>query len=156
MDTPHLKWTAEGRELAYQLSDDETLIGRLSESDVVLSNPFISRQHAKVLKQGNGFTLVDLNSLHGSYVNGVQISEQSLRNGDRITLGREQVDILFFTGPDEAFSSDSTLGDEDLEKSIMQPNPPNSRRSHTSLISNITGAGASQQSGRFAKFWRPL
>jgi len=120
MDTPHLKWTADGREMAYQLSDDETLIGRLSESDVVLSNPFISRQHAKVLRQGNGFALVDLNSLHGSYVNGVQISEQSLRNGDRITLGREQVNILFFTGPDEAFSSDSTLGDEDLEKSMMQ------------------------------------
>jgi len=120
MDTPHLKWTAEGREIAYQLSEDETLIGRLSESDVVLSNPFISRQHAKVLKEGTGFNLVDLNSLHGTYVNGVQVSEQSLRNGDRITLGREQVDLLFFTGPDEAFSSDSTLGDEDLEKSMMQ------------------------------------
>lgn len=120
MDIPYLKWTAEGQDIAYQLSEDETLIGRLSESDVVLSNPFISRQHAKVLKKGNGFTLVDLNSLHGTYVNGSRVSEQPLRNGDRITLGREQVDLLFFTGPEDAFNTDSTLGDEDLEKSMMQ------------------------------------
>lgn len=106
--------------MAYQLAEDEILIGRLSESDIVLSNPFISRQHAKVLKKGNGFTLVDLNSLHGTYVNGSRVSEQPLRNGDRITLGREQVDIMFFTGPEDGYSSDSTLGDEDLEKSMMQ------------------------------------
>ena len=120
METPYLKWTADGQDKEYQLTEDETLIGRLSESDVVLSNPFISRQHAKVLKQGPGFVLVDLNSLHGTYINGSRVSEQSLRNGDRITLGREQVNLLFFTSRDEVSSSDSTLGDEDLEKSMMQ------------------------------------
>ncbi|UCF38340.1 MAG: SpoIIE family protein phosphatase, partial [Acidobacteriota bacterium] len=101
------------------LEFDETTIGRLSESDIVMTNPYISRQHAKVVRQGKEFLLVDLKSTHGTSVNGRRIHEQVLKPGDRITLGRDQVEMRFFRGDEDVSDLGATLGDKDLDQSMM-------------------------------------
>ena len=68
---PYLKWASpEGGEQNYVLTADEVLIGRKSDANIVLSNPYVSRHHAKLIKREQGYSISDLNSTHGTYVNG--------------------------------------------------------------------------------------
>jgi hypothetical protein len=69
------------------LSEKPTLIGRMPDCDVTLSDPNTSRRHAEVRPFGTGFLVVDLGSTNGTRVNGAQVSEHQLVDGDTITVG---------------------------------------------------------------------
>jgi pSer/pThr/pTyr-binding forkhead associated (FHA) protein len=72
-------------------------IGRSPESDIFLDDVTVSRKHAQVLKSMPGFfTLKDLGSLNGTYVNGKHVVEISLVNGDEIQIGKFH--MLFLGG----------------------------------------------------------
>ena len=118
---PYLKWASpEGGEQNYVLTADEVLIGRKSDANIVLSNPYVSRHHAKLIKREQGYSISDPNSTHGTYVNGERIEKRELRAGDRICLGQDQVELLYFTG-EAATTTISCLTEfDDLEKSINQ------------------------------------
>jgi serine phosphatase RsbU (regulator of sigma subunit) len=119
MDVPYLKWrTVSGQEQVFELKLDEVLIGRLSESHIVLTNPYISRRHAKIASEGSERLLVDLQSTHGTFVNGTKINEHKLTHADRISLGRDQVELIYVAEEDSASGLD--LGDQELDKSMMQ------------------------------------
>lgn len=121
MEKPHIRWTGPGgQQETLELDRDQVTVGRLSESDVVISNPYVSRRHATFQCRNGDFYIVDGGSTHGTFVNGVRISERKLRHGDRISLGRDQVQIQFLTGEDPVSSLSGTLGDRELEKSVMQ------------------------------------
>src|SRR5205823_7659831 len=47
----------------------------------------VSRRHAKVVRAGSGWQVVDLGSTNGSYVNDSQITEYGLRDGDLLKIG---------------------------------------------------------------------
>lgn len=65
-----------------------TVLGRAAGSDVVIDDPCVSARHAEVARTGAGYTLRDLGSTNGTYVNGRRIrGERVLRPGDRIRLG---------------------------------------------------------------------
>ena len=83
------------QENVYGLSTEEVVIGRKSNSNIVLSNPYISRHHAKIGKREGGHLLMDLSSKHGTWVNGQRISRHELKHGDRITLGQDQVELRY-------------------------------------------------------------
>ncbi len=73
----------------------EWVIGRGRDNDIVLPERWISRHHA-VLKYVNpsAFSLVDLGSLNGAYVNHQSASQPLiLKGGDRITLGDSEIDF---------------------------------------------------------------
>jgi serine phosphatase RsbU (regulator of sigma subunit) len=103
-----------------ELSDQEVIIGRLSDSEVVVTNPYVSRQHAKIRKSSDGYQIIDMKSTHGTFINGKRIAQHSLHNGDRITLGREQVEIQFLTGEPTPASFSLPASDSDLDKSMAQ------------------------------------
>ena len=112
MRSPYLRWfAAEGREQVFVLSVDETLLGRKSDADVLLTDPYVSRHHAKIVRGQDGYDLVDLQSTHGSFVNGHRVTEQVLRSGDRISLGqgRSQVEITYFVGNPQEKHDDTTI-----------------------------------------------
>ena len=112
MRSPYLRWfAAEGREQVFVLSVDETLLGRKSDADVLLTDPYVSRHHAKIVRGQDGYDLVDLHSTHGSFVNGHRVTEQVLRSGDRISLGqgRSQVEITYFVGNPQEKHDDTTI-----------------------------------------------
>jgi Protein of unknown function (DUF3662)/Inner membrane component of T3SS, cytoplasmic domain len=73
---------------AYPLGKDRVIIGRLGESDVVLSDPGASRRHAEVRRQNGEWIISDLGSTNGTIVNQATIGERRLEAGDRITIGR--------------------------------------------------------------------
>jgi len=69
------------------LTTDSALIGRLPDCLVHLSDPQSSRHHAEIRAGHDGFRLRDLSSTNGTYLNGVAVVEQPLRDGDEIRIG---------------------------------------------------------------------
>ncbi len=99
----------------FPLESDEVSIGRESANVIALNHSSISRRHCVVRRGDQGFTLHDLGSFNGTFVNEIPVSEQKLSHGDRLRIGNIQ--LLFVTEPTETdgISSGSVrLSDADL------------------------------------------
>ncbi len=110
----YLTWTtSNGDTERYRLEAPEIVVGRMSDCDLVLSSPFVSRRHAKLLRCAQGYSIVDLNSTGGTSVNGQSIQEQKLQPTDRIRLGQSGVELRYVreeSGPvQERLSRESLL-----------------------------------------------
>src|ERR1700722_7358544 len=78
------------------------VLGRHSDNDLVLRDNRVSRTHARIFVEQGHYVVEDLNSRHGTWVNGTQISRHVLRNSDRIDFGvRESYQITFELEPGE-------------------------------------------------------
>lgn len=62
-------------------------IGRIASSDVQLDDVSVSRRHAEISLGEAGYTLRDLGSQNGTFVNGDRIDERLLADGDRVLIG---------------------------------------------------------------------
>jgi pSer/pThr/pTyr-binding forkhead associated (FHA) protein len=62
-------------------------IGAASGNDVRLGGPGVEARHAQISATMSGFTIVDLNTKHGTRVNAEKIRERPLRNDDVIQIG---------------------------------------------------------------------
>ena len=83
----------------FPLDKPELVIGRELGTDIVISDADVSRKHARLLQQGEGWLLEDMASTNGSYVNGARLFvPQLLKPGDQIKLG-ETVELLFEAAP---------------------------------------------------------
>lgn len=66
-----------------------TRIGRDPSSDIVVADLGVSKKHAELRRSPAGrYSIVDLGSHRGTYVNGTRISQQELNEGDLIAIGR--------------------------------------------------------------------
>jgi len=73
---------------SFRLEADRISIGRRPDSDVFLDDVTVSRDHAMVVRRGDGFHLDDLGSLNGTYVNRRRIDSQQLVDGDELQVGK--------------------------------------------------------------------
>src|SRR4051812_341194 len=74
-------------------------IGRRNAADLQIANTDVSRDHAEITREGDLFLLRDRGSRYGTFVNGEQVTERTLRDGDKIRLGRtELVELVFEVG----------------------------------------------------------
>lgn len=63
-------------------------VGRHPDNTVQVLDRIVSKEHCRITKGPNGgYTLRDIGSLNGSYVNGERITERRLATGDQLTLG---------------------------------------------------------------------
>jgi hypothetical protein len=69
------------------LGPDPVLIGRDPQNDVVLDDRRVSRKHAEVRLRLGRYTLYDLQSTNGTYVNGRRVAEKVLEDKDKISIG---------------------------------------------------------------------
>ncbi len=76
----------EGERRTVALGPEPLLIGRDHENDVVLDDPRVSRKHAEIRLRLGRYTLYDLQSTNGTYVNGRRVAEMVLNDGDRISV----------------------------------------------------------------------
>src|SRR5437764_1033218 len=73
----------------FDLTREQTIIGRSSKADIQIDQESISRNHAKVTATQQHVTIKDMGSTNGTYVNDEQIGgEYQLRNGDLVKIGR--------------------------------------------------------------------
>ncbi len=75
------------------LAGKEVLIGRGKENGLVLEDHAVSRHHARIVEEPDGHVLVDNNSANGSWVNGQRVTEQRLKPGDQIRVGKTVFEI---------------------------------------------------------------
>jgi pSer/pThr/pTyr-binding forkhead associated (FHA) protein len=87
------------------------LIGGGEECDIVLDYPVVSAHHCLLCQRDDGnFTLEDLNSRNGTFVNGQQIAARvTVRAGDAITLG-QQTPVAWPTAPPRRTEAAITIG----------------------------------------------
>src|SRR5207249_5159006 len=62
-------------------------IGRAPENDIVVSDPTASRQHAELRNMAGECRIVDLDSSHGTFVNGQRVTDAALSDGDTVRVG---------------------------------------------------------------------
>ncbi|HNF98040.1 MAG TPA: GGDEF domain-containing protein [Pseudomonadota bacterium] len=69
------------------LDGEEIIIGRSSDATIQVDRDSVSRRHARLSKTEGGWTVQDLQSTNGSYVNDVPIREHKLASGDLLKVG---------------------------------------------------------------------
>ncbi len=83
--------TQQGTELEVE---DVTVLGRSSEADVLLDDPYASEFHMRLVAQENGMVLHDLGSTNGTYINGRRVTAPTtLRRGDTIQVGKTVMEV---------------------------------------------------------------
>jgi len=72
-------------------------VGRHPESDIFLDDVTVSRRHAEFHRSGETFSVRDVGSLNGTYLNRERIDEAPLAGGDEVQIGKFR--LVFFAGP---------------------------------------------------------
>jgi serine phosphatase RsbU (regulator of sigma subunit) len=71
-------------------------IGRHADNSLVVRDNRASRGHARIVAEGSNYVIEDLNSRHGTWVNGERVARHVLRNSDLIEFGvRESYQLTF-------------------------------------------------------------
>lgn len=78
----------------YLLEAAVTRAGRHPDSDIFLDDITVSRRHAEVLRAADGFSVRDVGSLNGTYVNRERVDVAPLRNGDELQIGKFRLVFL--------------------------------------------------------------
>lgn len=84
-----------------QLNFNNILIGRpwkMNRPDIAFESLYISRKHAQVIRNGAGFLIEDLQSKHGTRINGVDIDPNrphEIKEGDEISLAKGLVTMVY-------------------------------------------------------------
>src|SRR5262245_4281750 len=81
----------------FLLDHDVTTSGRHPDSDIFLDDVTVSRRHAEFHRGANGFTVRDVGSLNGTYVNRERVESATLSNSDEVQIGKFR--LVFIAGP---------------------------------------------------------
>jgi signal transduction histidine kinase len=87
----------------FEIGEPMMRVGRDASNNIQLHDTEVSRHHAEIRCLDNAFTISDLNSSNGTYVNGQRIKQCSLNSGDQLQMGST---LMLFTGPSEETGED--------------------------------------------------
>src|SRR5690606_32569240 len=95
--TAYIAYSLNGARQLREVGDFLT-IGRDNTNHLSLNDDYVSGRHARIEKRDQGFFVRDLRSRNGTYLNGSQVSEARLKDGDRLRFGNSD---LSFTSTKE-------------------------------------------------------
>lgn len=75
-----------------------TSIGRSDESDITVGDKWLSRQHCQIQLNADRFSVRDLQSKHGTYLNDEPVTDAELKNGDDLRIGLTRFHIQIVRG----------------------------------------------------------
>src|SRR5213593_38222 len=81
----HRRGPLEGQKDKFD--EDVIRIGRQDDNHVVLAEKVVSSYHAEIRRRGEGYTLVDLESTNGTFVNGERVQKVLLNDHDKVEIG---------------------------------------------------------------------
>jgi pSer/pThr/pTyr-binding forkhead associated (FHA) protein len=83
----------------FVLDERVTKVGRHPESDIFLDDITVSRRHAEFHLDAGAFSIRDVGSLNGTYVNQKRIEQVALRSGDEVQIGKFK--LVYLAATDE-------------------------------------------------------
>ncbi len=107
INSPSLKYTDLEGEHCFALAPETTSIGRSPDQDLVLREAFVSRRHAVIVQKEDDFELIDQNSSHGTFLNGLRIERAVLKPGDLLQFGSLNAASFHFYLPHPGTDSSS-------------------------------------------------
>ena len=138
-------------------------IGRSSRNDICISDPFASRLHAELRREGDHVLLVDNGSANGTFLNGQRVSGSvRLEPGDMIRIGETEIEFktegqdmmsgatVFLSGPVGALPADTitspiaSRSTSDLLSSIKSGQIAEDIRPHANMRTQLTPEAAAQ------------
>jgi len=81
----------------FLLDHDVTTSGRHPDSDIFLDDVTVSRRHAEFHRESGIFTVRDVGSLNGTYVNRERVESATLSSSDEVQIGKFR--LVFIAGP---------------------------------------------------------
>lgn len=72
----------------FTLDRDLVTVGRHPQSDIFLNDITVSRRHAELKRDGTKYSVSDLGSLNGTYVNRSRVDSSALTSGDELQIGK--------------------------------------------------------------------
>jgi hypothetical protein len=78
----------------FPLERTQTTVGRTPDCDIFLDDVTVSRRHAIVARGAAGFTIEDLGSLNGTFLNRHRIEKADLESGDEVQIGKYRLIFL--------------------------------------------------------------
>jgi len=106
--------TVKGRK--YELTNDETFIGRNTQNQISIEDTSISGRHCSIVRHEHRYTLIDLGSTNGTRLNGAGITKSGLRPKDILQVGNVE---LMFDGQD--VEADSAASDTAKIEVLAEP-----------------------------------
>jgi pSer/pThr/pTyr-binding forkhead associated (FHA) protein len=114
----------------YELSKDTISLGRDITNDIVINDPEVSRHHGRLIRGGGGYTMEDLGSTNGTFINGNRLNgARPLNGGDTMGLG-ETVTLSYEAAvmpggvPVNATSVGTMVGQSPLAQNPYAPPQP--------------------------------
>lgn len=78
----------EGQEYLLDPSQGVMSIGRSQDADIFLDDVTVSRHHAELRHGAEGWSIRDVGSLNGTYVNRVRVDDEQLTGGSEVQVGK--------------------------------------------------------------------
>ncbi|HEX7507366.1 MAG TPA: FHA domain-containing protein, partial [Polyangia bacterium] len=102
-----------GGERVFPINRNPTIIGRANNADVVLLDPSVSDLHARITRHNFGYTIEDMGSAEGTFLNDKRVNHDRLTHGDMLRLGS-----TLLTFADER----ATANDNVMQTTALVPN----------------------------------
>ncbi len=75
----------------FTLDKDEMRVGRATDCEIVVDNLGVSRHHCSVVRDGEGWAVLDKGSNNGTFVAGQRITKHPLKHLDRVVMGKHSL-----------------------------------------------------------------
>ena len=93
----------------------EITVGRNRKNDIQIDNLAVSNFHAKIKRSGGKYSIEDLNSTNGTFINEKKINTSDLRDGDIASIGKHSLTFMLEGGT----STGEENSDLDMDQTMM-------------------------------------
>ena len=86
--------SAESQGLTFRIGPGAVkTVGRATRADFIVDAALVSRLHCRISAGAENLEVVDLSSTNGTYVNGKRVKRAQLKSGDRLRVGRVELEV---------------------------------------------------------------
>lgn len=83
-----------GKPTVVSLDSGPLVLGRASQASVQVDDVYVSDEHAEVMPDDGGWSVRDLGSTNGTYLNGAKVTQPTpLASGDQIRVGKTRIEV---------------------------------------------------------------
>lgn len=93
---------SEDNQISHDLNEEKVTVGRFADNTLQIEDSSVSSHHAELFFEGDKYHLHDLDSTNGTFVNGEQVTDAILQQGDEVRFGR--IEAVFSAEEEGALS----------------------------------------------------